>query len=940
MKEIEIKIYIIVYFFFSFQQPSVGFADPTISTPIKEDIYEWIFSKEQNRIYLFLSDKKVVILDGATLTVKNEIDLDGEYIDVEDTPNFIYIALSNKSIAVINKKTEKLERTINNLNGIPMDITSSKDSLFYTVSKPLSPGILYKMSLASGNTTIFETGLPFTGIAIDIDPVKDVLYIGHESFGFNLYAYDLSTGKEIDVVSVNEETPSELGFLRYENNHVYYGGYRFNSDNLQRVDGRYGSNNTEETIYNVYDQYVVTSKAVYDKNTFQEVMPTNGFLEGNHGFGYIFTPNWELEKISISDYVTNGADVFTDDQFIAFQHPLSDWILEKETNMIYAISEQANRLYVIEPNEMALKKVIDVGSNPTSLSISDGKIYIARNGTTSVLVLDLHTWQKVKEIELKEFPYKIEVVHNHLFYINNQFSMDFKVVDINTNDIYTISDFFGIDSMDFNEPELNSNEKKGIFYVGESGHSNTKIYAFSVVDKKLIAQEIMPYAPKAIIMNDDELFYGGEIFHADSLTKKEWITLGSTMPTILENYYETWIGFTDSYLISNEAIYDRKTQKRISETSFKGAKVELGDDGSVYVYGNTPQIIKKYETMQDYIDDWPLYPSDVTIPVPDNFYDYFPEDIQGHWAEQQLEDFVSADIIKGYRSNIDSEGLPFVKPEQTITRAEFVALLVRSLGITEKKNSKKFSDVQPDQWFYSAINTASSNGIVSGVTATSFYPNHPIQRDEMAAIISRAFEKTINWSGVPKTFQDVPTYWATPFINKVSGIGIVTGKTFDSFFPKAYATRAEATVMLYRAFHKETSSLPTDEQLMELLLSFEGKRGNGVIKVQSDVVNWAEKLQPYVTGYSQKELAYDLNGYQTLLDHKVEFTSTHKGGIQAMVLDKSNRFAAVELKNAQYDNVFTKEMRTKNNVADNSGIYYLKKMPETGEWKIYNAIRY
>ena len=53
------------------------------------------------------------------------------------------------------------------------------------------------------------------------------------------------------------------------------------------------------------------------------------------------------------------------------------------------------------------------------------------------------------------------------------------------------------------------------------------------------------------------------------------------------------------------------------------------------------------------------------------------EDISGHWAEEQIQDFVDNGYIKGYPDGS-------FKPDNNITRAEFMTIANNAFGYTEK----------------------------------------------------------------------------------------------------------------------------------------------------------------------------------------------------------------------------------------------------------------
>ncbi len=78
-------------------------------------------------------------------------------------------------------------------------------------------------------------------------------------------------------------------------------------------------------------------------------------------------------------------------------------------------------------------------------------------------------------------------------------------------------------------------------------------------------------------------------------------------------------------------------------------------------------------------------------------------------------------------------------PDATMTRAEFAAIVVRGLGLSEKAGSV-FADVPAQSWYAGYVGSAYSYGIVSGVSAGAFNPDGTITREEAAVMVARAAE--------------------------------------------------------------------------------------------------------------------------------------------------------------------------------------------------------
>ncbi len=176
-------------------------------------------------------------------------------------------------------------------------------------------------------------------------------------------------------------------------------------------------------------------------------------------------------------------------------------------------------------------------------------------------------------------------------------------------------------------------------------------------------------------------------------------------------------------------------------------------------------------------------------------------DTRGHWAQRDIELLASKLIIQGVSDSLFA-------PDSRITRAEFTALLVRALGIGVEDNVGKFAfqDVRLDQWYASAIEAGVRAGLVNG-SGGRFAPDAPITREQIAVMVANALS-VAGRSGADASrvesllhqFSDRTdiSSWATLSVAQAVEAGIIEGYTSDTMAPAAYATRAEATVMLKR----------------------------------------------------------------------------------------------------------------------------------------------
>ncbi|NOU69046.1 exopolygalacturonate lyase [Paenibacillus sp. LMG 31461] len=172
------------------------------------------------------------------------------------------------------------------------------------------------------------------------------------------------------------------------------------------------------------------------------------------------------------------------------------------------------------------------------------------------------------------------------------------------------------------------------------------------------------------------------------------------------------------------------------------------------------------------------------------------DDVKGHWAKNEIELLASKLVVKGTSDTTFG-------PNNYITRAEFAALLVRSLGLKEE-GSTRFTDVPANSWFAGTAGVSAKAGLIEGFEDNTFRPNERITREQMAVMITRAMtfagkSAAVDLKQLDK-FTDSKSLstWSHNAVAGALSAGIVNGVTETEFVPAASATRAEAAVMLKR----------------------------------------------------------------------------------------------------------------------------------------------
>ena len=172
-------------------------------------------------------------------------------------------------------------------------------------------------------------------------------------------------------------------------------------------------------------------------------------------------------------------------------------------------------------------------------------------------------------------------------------------------------------------------------------------------------------------------------------------------------------------------------------------------------------------------------------------------DIHNHWAADNILFAASRGLLSGTSDTTFS-------PNTGMTRGMFVTALGRLAGInSDSYKTGKFTDVKADAYYAPYVNWAAQNGIVEGVTATTFAPDTNINREQMAVIMAN-YAKKLGYD-LPKTLQAVTfadnaqiSSWAKNAVRTMQQAGILAGKNGNKFDPKGTATRAEIATVLRR----------------------------------------------------------------------------------------------------------------------------------------------
>lgn len=188
---------------------------------------------------------------------------------------------------------------------------------------------------------------------------------------------------------------------------------------------------------------------------------------------------------------------------------------------------------------------------------------------------------------------------------------------------------------------------------------------------------------------------------------------------------------------------------------------------------------------------------------------------EGHWAYPWVTFMTENGYVHGYPAE-ENDGAELYKPEQLITRAEFVTILYYMLNpVTDMTES--FDDATADDWYYEFISKAVGEGYLSGYGDGTVKPNAFITREEATSVVYRAFKIDKYTEAAEFADEAEIADWAYEAIMSLAELGIVVGYTgedevMSSIQPKVNIKRAEVASLLANAdkFYPATVRIDAD----------------------------------------------------------------------------------------------------------------------------------
>ena len=173
-------------------------------------------------------------------------------------------------------------------------------------------------------------------------------------------------------------------------------------------------------------------------------------------------------------------------------------------------------------------------------------------------------------------------------------------------------------------------------------------------------------------------------------------------------------------------------------------------------------------------------------------------DVSHSWADDGIQYCVTHQLMSGIGNDLFG-------PKLTTTRAQIVQILYNLEGEPKVSGTTPFTDLTQD-WYQDAVLWAYQTGVVAGTSSTTFEPDRPVTREQIAVIlmeyVTRVLKLERTWT--PADLSDFPdagsvSDWAKDAMADAVGLGLISGASNGGqtyLEPQGSATREQVATIL------------------------------------------------------------------------------------------------------------------------------------------------
>ena len=173
-------------------------------------------------------------------------------------------------------------------------------------------------------------------------------------------------------------------------------------------------------------------------------------------------------------------------------------------------------------------------------------------------------------------------------------------------------------------------------------------------------------------------------------------------------------------------------------------------------------------------------------------------DVSHSWADDGIQYCVTHQLMSGIGNDLFG-------PKLTTTRAQIVQILYNLEGEPKVSGTTPFTDLTQD-WYQDAVLWAYQTGVVAGTSSTTFEPDLPVTREQIAVILmeymTRVLKLERTWTPADLSiFPDADSVsdWAKDAMADAVGLGLISGASNGGqtyLEPQGSATREQVATIL------------------------------------------------------------------------------------------------------------------------------------------------
>ena len=173
-------------------------------------------------------------------------------------------------------------------------------------------------------------------------------------------------------------------------------------------------------------------------------------------------------------------------------------------------------------------------------------------------------------------------------------------------------------------------------------------------------------------------------------------------------------------------------------------------------------------------------------------------DVSHSWADDGIQYCVTHQLMSGIGNNLFG-------PKLTTTRAQIVQILYNLEGEPKVSGTTPFTDLTQD-WYKDAVLWAYQTGVVAGTSSTTFEPDRPVTREQIAVILmeymTRVLKLERTWTPADlSAFPDAGSVsdWAKDAMADAVALGLISGASNGGqtlLEPQGSATREQVATIL------------------------------------------------------------------------------------------------------------------------------------------------